>query len=69
MRSFVISVVIAWHWSGTVTLFVFIAGLAFFSYVFVPVVVVFVSWLVILESGNILGWYITTVQSRIALAN
>ena len=69
VRSFVISVIIAWHWSGTMILFVSIAGLAFFSYVFVPVVVVFVSWLVILESGDILGWCITTRQSTMASAN
>jgi len=54
VRSFVVSVVLAWHWSTSLALFMFLSLVSFFCYVVVPVVVVFVSWLVIFESGSFL---------------
>ena len=55
VRSFVVSVVLALDWASSWKLFFLLVLLSFFSYVFVPVVVVFVSWLVIMESGSIMG--------------
>lgn len=52
VRSFVVSVVLALDLSSTWSVFFLLLLMSFFTYVFVPVVVLFISWMVIMESGS-----------------
>ena len=52
VRSFVVSVVLALDLSSNWSVFFLLLLMSFFTYVFVPVVVLFISWMVILESGS-----------------
>jgi hypothetical protein len=48
----VVSVVLALDLSSTWSVFFLLLLMSFFTYVFVPVVVLFISWMVIMESES-----------------